>query len=105
MAFVTINSADVFNGWKRLLELSPINLHFVSCIVKNKFFEELIVFFPLTQHGPQRKRRIQRYFAAVTSLLSGYQQQADTQTDARFQQFFYCCAYSLPLERVYRAVA
>jgi hypothetical protein len=45
----------------------------VYSITNKKFWEELIAYFPLTRHGPQRKRSLQNVFiASGTSLLSCY---------------------------------
>jgi hypothetical protein len=50
----------------------------VKMIINGKFWGELMAYFPLIRHGPHKPRRLQQ---------------------------FYCCVYSLPRERVYRAVA
>jgi hypothetical protein len=70
--------------------------------------QELIAYFPSIQHGPNRKRRLQKSFATGISLPSfdlatirGYK---DTSTDTRVEQFFYCFLYSMQWEHVYRAV-
>jgi hypothetical protein len=62
----------------------------------NKFWEELIAYFPLI-HGPQRKRRLQQFFAAAgTSLPSCYlatmRGYTDRPTGPRVQQVFYIVA-------------
>jgi hypothetical protein len=33
-----------------------------------KFWEELIAYFPLTRHGPHRKRRVQQFFYRFMSV-------------------------------------
>jgi hypothetical protein len=40
-----------------------------------------------------------------TELLPSNDKVIHRSTDTHVQQFFYCCVYSLPRERVYRAVA
>jgi hypothetical protein len=77
---------------------------------KKKFWEELMAYFPLIRLRPHRKRCLQQFFvAAGTSLQSCYiaaiRGYTDRPTDKRVQQFFSCCVYSLPQERVYWAVA
>jgi hypothetical protein len=81
-----------------------------------KFWEELIAY-----RGPHRKLRLQQFFVATgTSLPSFYLATVGGYTDRptdsplirhrphrkwRGQQFICCCVYSLPLERVWWAVA
>jgi hypothetical protein len=74
--------------------------------VNKKVWEELMAYFPFTRHEPHTKRGLQqlslpreRLYRHLTTI--GY---TDRPTDTCFQQF-YCCVYSLPRERVYRAVA
>jgi hypothetical protein len=69
----------------------------------NKFWGELIAYFPLIRQGQHRKRGIQKFFvAAGTSLarcylvaIGGY---TDGPTDTRVQHFFRSCVNSLPRE-------
>jgi hypothetical protein len=51
--------------------------------LNKKFWEELITYFPLIRHGPQRKRRLQQFFVVSrTSLPSCYLATiGDTQTN------------------------
>jgi hypothetical protein len=41
-------------------------------VIKKKFWGELIAYLPLIRHGPLRKRRLQFFIAAGTSLQSCY---------------------------------
>jgi hypothetical protein len=34
-------------------------------LLETKFWEELMAYFPLIQHGPYRKQRLQQFFVAV----------------------------------------
>jgi hypothetical protein len=86
-----------------------------------KCWEELIAYFPLIRHGLHRKRRLQQLFVAVgTSLPGCYLATIGAYTgrpiDSPFikhephrkwsvQKFLYYRVYSLPRERVCRAVA
>jgi hypothetical protein len=36
-----------------------------ACIINNKFWEELIAYFPLIRHGPHRKQKIRDTHTAV----------------------------------------
>jgi hypothetical protein len=61
-------------------------------------------------HWPHRKRLLQQIIVvAGTCLPSCYLVtiggNTKGPTDTRVKQFFYCCVHSLPLERVYGAVA
>jgi hypothetical protein len=48
-------------------------MHDKATVKNEKFWEELIAYFPLIRHGSHRKRRLQQFFvAAGTSLPSWY---------------------------------
>jgi hypothetical protein len=66
-------------GGDRQNNIHPFQTQVLTYRENKKFWEELIVYFPLIRHGPHRKQRV--------------------------QQFFYCCVYLLPRERLQRAVA
>jgi hypothetical protein len=40
-------------------------LMMICYVTKNKFWEELITYFPLIRHGQQRKRRAQQFYYCV----------------------------------------
>jgi hypothetical protein len=82
------------------------------------FLEEVVVFFPLIQHGPNRKQRLQQ-LAAGTCLpsrclatIGGFTSRPTDSTlirhgpyrKRRVQQFIHCCVYSLPQENIPRFV-
>jgi hypothetical protein len=71
--------------------------------------KKLIAYFLFIQHGPRRKWHLQKFFVVVRRILprcylAMIERYIDRPTDTRVQQFFYCCVYPLPRERVYRAV-
>jgi hypothetical protein len=45
------------------------NLSVSSHVLKKRFSEEIITYFPLIRHWPHRKRRIEKFFAAVGTSL------------------------------------
>jgi hypothetical protein len=62
--------------------------------VNKKFWKELIAYFPLTGHGPHRKRRLQQLFAAAGPYLPSYYLATTGEyTNTRVQQFFLLCVF------------
>jgi hypothetical protein len=117
-----------FNYLKRefLVNIYSFSSHLPGSILRaynknKKFWEELIVYFPLILYEPHIKRRLQQFFVTIgtclpSRCLATVVGHTDNPTDSPLirhgpnlkrciQQLFYCCTYSLPLKRVYRPVA
>jgi hypothetical protein len=63
-----------------------------KCTINQRFWEELIAYFPLIRHGPHRKRLLQQSFvSAEKSSPSCYLAMIEGYTDTPAQQFLYCC--------------
>jgi hypothetical protein len=78
---------------------------FLKYSTNKKFWEELITYFPLIHDYTENDSSSNSRGAAGTSLPSCHLAMIGGHTDTRVQQFLYCCVYSFPLERVFRAVA
>jgi hypothetical protein len=81
----------VFSCETDILDQRHVTEGFIN-IINKKFWEGLIVYFPLIRQGPYRKRHVQHLFVAAGMSLLSFRlstigKYTDRCTDARVSQF------------------
>jgi hypothetical protein len=107
--YVFLESKYYFNSWSSVL----LNLYcdFLIKINMQKILGRISCLhsIDMTRVGYRKQRFEQFFVAAGTSLSSSYlsliEENTGSPTGTSVLKFFCCCAYSLPREGVYRAVA